>query len=124
MWGSTEAEAFKPTWSDLKGYDDHVDDVRMNGEWGGTQERHDRREHDKKLGKDGSPPPKGMGRKTSTKSSRTSKEQLWGREWGEDTTDFNAPYSIAENEDSCQEEHACKFKAGGKGEGEHTTVPA
>jgi hypothetical protein len=38
--------------------------------------------------------------------------------------DFNAPYSIAENEDSCQEEHACKFKAGEKGKGEHITVPA
>ncbi len=57
-WGSYNAEAFKPAWGGLKGYDDHLDDVRMDFEWGETLERHNRREQDKKLGSGGSPPPR------------------------------------------------------------------
>jgi hypothetical protein len=81
-WGSTDAETFKPAWGGLQGYDDHQDDRRIDGEWGGTQEKHDRREHDKNVGSGRSPPPKGMGRKTAMKSSGTLEGQLWGREWG------------------------------------------
>jgi hypothetical protein len=42
-WGSTDAEVFKPAWGGLKGYDDHLDDVPMDCEWGETEEKHDRR---------------------------------------------------------------------------------
>ncbi len=38
--------------------------------------------------------------------------------------DFKAPCSIAETEDSCQEEPDCKFKVGGKGRSKQTAVPA
>jgi hypothetical protein len=37
---------------------------------------------------------------------------------------FKAPCSIAETEDYCQEEPACKFKAGGKGRSKQTAVRA
>jgi hypothetical protein len=46
-WGSTDDVAFKPAWGGLKGYDDHQDDKRIDGEWGETQEKHDRRNQDK-----------------------------------------------------------------------------
>jgi hypothetical protein len=38
--------------------------------------------------------------------------------------DFKAPCSIAETEDPCQEEPACKFKAGGKVKSKQTPAPA
>ncbi len=43
------------------GYDDHQDDKRIDGEWGETQEKHDRRNRDKHVESSGSPPPKGVG---------------------------------------------------------------
>jgi hypothetical protein len=59
---------FEPAWVGLKGYDDHQDDKQIDSEWGETREKHDRREHDKKVRSGGSPPPKDKGRNSSTKS--------------------------------------------------------
>ncbi len=36
-WGVPDAVPFKPTWGGLKGYDDRLDDMRIDKEWGETQ---------------------------------------------------------------------------------------
>ncbi len=107
--------AFKPAWGGLKGYDDHQDDKRIDDEWGETQEKHDRRDQDKNVESGRSPPPKGMGRKSATKSSRTQEGLMWGREWGEDTMDFNAPSSTIGDDDPCDRDPDCKFDNRGDG---------
>jgi hypothetical protein len=46
-----------PWLSSLPGVNDHQDDKRIDDEWGETQEKHDRRDHDKNVESGWSPPP-------------------------------------------------------------------
>ena len=85
-WGSPNAAPFRPTWGGMKGYDDLLDDRRADGEWAVTSDQQKRIYADKNRECGLSPPPKGMGRKTARKASKSEiEEQLWGREWGEPT---------------------------------------
>ena len=64
-WGTDDAVPFKPAWGGLKGYADRLDDMRMDKEWGESQVWHDREDRVKRTRSGVSPPPRGMGRKTS-----------------------------------------------------------
>jgi hypothetical protein len=75
-WGTTDAVPFKPAWGGLKGYDDCLDDMRIDKEWGETQVWHDRMERVKRTRSGVSPPPRGMGRKSSEDSRVKSEEEL------------------------------------------------
>ena len=113
-WGSIDPEA-KPKWGILKSFEAHQDELRWDSEWGGTQERRDRDDRDKRIERGGSPAPKEKQGASSWTSSRTREGQLWGKVKGEETMNFDAQRSESDEGHSCEEGPDCRFRSLGEG---------
>ncbi len=105
-WGTTDAVPFKPAWGGLKGYDDRLDDMRIDKEWGETQVWQDREERVKRTRSSG------MGRKSSVVFRVKSDEELWGTEWGDKTMVDESSSVLVDEEVSTKDKGTSTRRAG------------